>query len=187
MSIRIISGFLQGRRIAGPASDETRPTTDILRSSVFSALDSRYTIEGARVLDLFCGTGSFGIECISRGAAMSTFVDASASVCSDLRKTLQLFSIEDRTDVVADDVIHFLNADRKLYDVVFADPPYARKMCNAIASAVDSLHLLADGGLLIVEHADTEVLLSRPTLHEVWRKRHGDSVVEMYSKAGAET
>lgn len=186
MSIRIISGFLQGRRIASPVSNKTRPTTDMLRSAVFSTLSSRYNLEGARVLDVCCGTGSFGIECISRGAANATFVDSSFQVCTELTKTLTLFSIEDKTQVINDDALHFLNTDRNSYDLIFADPPYHLRMCNSIASAVDSHHLLSDGGLLIIEHGDMEVLFSLPTLSKLWQKHQGDSIVEIYSRAGVE-
>ncbi|MBI2794181.1 MAG: 16S rRNA (guanine(966)-N(2))-methyltransferase RsmD [Ignavibacteria bacterium] len=186
MSVRIISGFLQGRRIASPVSNNTRPTTDMLRSAVFSALGSRYNLQGAHVLDVCCGTGSFGIECLSRGAAKATFVDSSAQVCSQLTKTLQMFNIEDKAEVFADDALHFLNGDKNSYDLLFADPPYHLRMCNAIASAVDSRRLLSDGGLLIVEHGDMEVLISPPTLRKLWHKQQGESIVEIYARADAE-
>ena len=120
--MRVVSGELRGRRIESPPGDATRPTTDKVREAVFNALGSLDAVAGARVLDLFAGTGAMGIEALSRGAASCSFVENDRGALAVLRNNIDTLGLGDRATVVAADA-H--SACRGTWDVVIADPPYA--------------------------------------------------------------
>jgi len=119
--VRVVSGELRGRRIESPPGEGTRPTTDKVREAVFNALGSLDAIEGARVLDLFAGTGAMGIEALSRGASACTFVENDRTAVAVLRRNIDSLALLDRATVVASDA---RTACRGTWDIVIADPPY---------------------------------------------------------------
>jgi 16S rRNA (guanine966-N2)-methyltransferase len=149
--MRIISGTAGGIPLRIPSHD-VRPTMEMVRGAIFSALGER--VAGAKVLDLFSGSGAFGIEALSRGAAIATFVDdhpkAIAAIKANLEKT-RLQAV-----VVRSDVFRFLNRADPTFDLIFADPPYSKRpkdpdfAAELIASAALKSRLAADG-LLILE------------------------------------
>ena len=121
--MRVIAGQWGGRRLQAPSGESTRPTSDRVREALFSILAPR--IEGARVLDLFAGSGALGIEALSRGAAAATFVDSAAAAIRAVRANLEALGIE--AEVVRADARRFLggaSAAARQYDLVFLDPPY---------------------------------------------------------------
>lgn len=121
--VRVVAGDLKGRRIEAPDSEATRPTTDKVREAVFNALRSLDVLEGARVLDLFAGTGAMGIEALSRGAAHCVFVENDRGALAALRKNLEHLGVSERSTVIASDAV--TNASQQPdIDVVIADPPY---------------------------------------------------------------
>ena len=121
--MRIISGLVGRRQINVPKS-VTRPSTDRLREALFSILADK--VIGARVLDLFSGSGALGLEALSRGAASAVMVDESREACRVIGKNLSSLGLEGGR-VVQSDVYHFVNQDRFEYDIVFADPPYCKQ------------------------------------------------------------
>ena len=122
--MRVIAGELKGRRLAQPPAATTRAATDRIRESLFAILDP--IIEGARVLDLFAGAGSLGIEAISRGAARATFVDRDRAAIAAIRANVDAMGIAGRARVVASSVTTFLAGDTGgPYDLVLCDPPFA--------------------------------------------------------------
>lgn len=122
--MRVIAGIARGRTLAAPKGTATRPATDRIRETLFAILEP--DLPGARVLDLFAGAGTLGIEALSRGAGHATFVERSAAALAALRKNLVTTAFADRADVVPANVLAYL-ADRLVepYDVVFCDPPFA--------------------------------------------------------------
>ncbi|MFW6192585.1 MAG: RsmD family RNA methyltransferase, partial [Gemmatimonadota bacterium] len=124
--LRIVAGQLGGRRIAAPSGGRTRPTREVVREAWFNALGAR--IVGARVADLFAGSGALGIEAWSRGARHVDFVERAGRAVGVLRRNLEDLEIEDACTVHHRDVGGYLDAAAQhgeVYDVALADPPYA--------------------------------------------------------------
>ncbi|MGB9695709.1 MAG: RsmD family RNA methyltransferase [Ignavibacteria bacterium] len=121
--MRIISGYLGGRIIKSPRGldKHLRPTTDKARESLFNILSHRMNLEGLQCIDLFCGTGSLGLECISRGASRCTFVDTYTQLVYENIKSLNL---NDKCEIIKDEVFRFLQKNKQHYHLGFADPPY---------------------------------------------------------------
>jgi 16S rRNA (guanine(966)-N(2))-methyltransferase RsmD len=122
--VRVIAGEAKGRRLVAPRGTGTRPATDRIREALFAILEP--DLEGARVLDLFAGAGTMGIEALSRGASSATFVERSAAAIDALRRNLAVTRFDDRAEVVAANVIGYLDrGPAPACDVVFVDPPFA--------------------------------------------------------------
>ncbi|MEN9505643.1 MAG: hypothetical protein RI958_1569 [Actinomycetota bacterium] len=121
--MRVVSGEYGGRKLVAPPGDTTRPTTDRVREAVINSLDSMGLIDDAIVVDLFAGSGAMGIEALSRGAARCTFVERDRSALQALRANLATLGLDDRTAVVATDVLAWLPAMRNV-DLALVDPPY---------------------------------------------------------------
>lgn len=118
--MRVVAGRYKGRRLKAPKGSATRPTSDRVREALFSVLG---TLDGARVLDLFAGSGALGIEALSRGAATATFVDDDPKAVEAIRQNLSAIGVD--ADVRRCDALAFLRAGGGPYDVVFIDPPYS--------------------------------------------------------------
>ena len=121
--MRVVAGELRGRRIESPTGDATRPTTDKVREAVFNALVSLDAVEGARVLDLFAGTGAMGIEALSRGASHCVFVERDRAALTVLRDNIRMLGLEQRSTVSTGDATA-TTVSAHAADLVIADPPY---------------------------------------------------------------
>jgi 16S rRNA (guanine966-N2)-methyltransferase len=121
--MRVIAGSAKGRTLDAPRGGATRPATDRIRETLFAILEP--ILVDARVLDLFAGAGTLGIEALSRGAARATFVERSAEALRALRKNIAATGFRDRSEIVAANVLGFLEQVAGPYDVVFCDPPFA--------------------------------------------------------------
>lgn len=160
--MRIISGDLKGRKITSPVSSATRPTKDRIRGSVFNIIAPN--VQGARVLDLFCGSGAYGFEALSRGADHCVFVDNSPECCLSVRKTIKDLSLDPRcTSICMEANEYFVNlsGEAKKFDLVFADPPYNREISKNILLKANQYDILNDLGVLVLEHSCLERLPSR--------------------------
>lgn len=132
IGVRVQSGDAKGRRLSVPKGGDVRPTTARVRKSLFDMIDSRFSLDGALVLDLFCGSGSLGIEALSRGAASVTFVDTSSRSVATTRGNLSAIGAIDRCGVVKMDSLTYLRSlgrgaqggSDTPADLVFCDPPY---------------------------------------------------------------
>ena len=130
--MRIISGDLKGKSISFLKSKTTRPLKDSVKESIFNVIAHSNLIdvklEKSKVLDLYSGIGSFGIECISRGSEETTFVEKDKIVVNTLEKNLEYLSLIKKSIVVNDDVVNFLESNISTqYDIIFLDPPFAEK------------------------------------------------------------
>lgn len=145
--MRVIAGELGGRRLRAPRSDAVRPTADRVRESLFSILGD---VGGLRVLDLYCGTGSLGIEAISRGASAATFVDLDTRAAE---RNVADLGIGERATLVRSDVPRFLGREGGSYDLVLCDPPY--RLARRLGPELDRLlpPFLSGGARVIVETA----------------------------------
>jgi len=151
--MRVIGGTFGGRRLLGPPrGTETRPTTDRVREAIFNVLGAQ--VEGARVLDLFAGTGALGIEALSRGARFVTFVEADSGLCQTIQTNLDNLEVEHKArEVLRRDVRRTMKKLTGPYDVIFLDPPYGHLLEREALAAIAQLGLLAPGGVAVVEHA----------------------------------
>ena len=158
--MRIIAGEYRGRALTAPKGDGTRPTTDRVRESTFSALTSRLgaNLGGGAVLDAFAGTGALGIEALSRGCASATFVEADRSVTRVLRKNLESLGAQGRARVVESDVLALARRGAVPggpFALLLLDPPYRLAWCDieGLTSALVRDGLLVDGAVVVYEHA----------------------------------
>lgn len=176
--MRVVAGSAGGLSLAAPGSD-LRPTMDRVRGAIFSSLGER--VPGARVLDLFAGSGALGIEALSRGAARAVFVDQDARAVSCIRRNLQATRLE--AEVVRADVFRFVKqATSNRFDLIFADPPYRkapqdRDFAAALLDAPDLLRWLDPGGLFVLERAQGGVALDSPGWERLKAKRYGSTEV----------
>ncbi len=125
--MRVVGGTARGRTLVTPPGARTRPTTDRVREAIFNALWSRDAVDGARVADLFAGSGALGVEALSRGAEHVTFVDSDRSARQAIRRNVESCGFADRATIVAVPVERWLAAltDDEHLDLAFCDPPYA--------------------------------------------------------------
>ena len=171
--MRVVGGRLKGRNLAAPSSREIRPTADRLRESLFNILIHAYgdPISGARVLDLFAGTGALGIEAVSRGAKFALFVDNGAEARALLRNNVEALGLGGVTKVYRRDATN-LGAAHPVepFSLVFLDPPYGKGLAeNALASLRDG-GWLTPAALLAVEEATAAAFAAPEGFEELERK-----------------
>jgi 16S rRNA (guanine966-N2)-methyltransferase len=183
--VRVIAGQLGGRKLVAPRGATTRPTSDRVREALFSALSD---VTGARVLDLYAGTGAFGIEALSRGAAHACFVEKDRNALAALRENVAALALEHATEVRALAVARAVSAIAGPFDLVFADPPYA--LVAELPPAFAKLRTngaIARGARLVIEHASRDPAPAivgatpRPT------RVYGDTSVTIYDDLDAPT
>lgn len=157
--MRIISGDMKGRRFADRVPEGVRPTSDAVRETIFNILGNYYEIEGAAVIDVFAGTGAFGLEALSRGAEYCLFLEKSRKVAHLLEETARSFGLGEETyDVVnVDAVKHLSQLSAALggnsFDIAYLDPPYRAGVLNPAIDVISDKSILRSGGLMIVEYA----------------------------------
>jgi 16S rRNA (guanine966-N2)-methyltransferase len=154
--MRIVAGRWRGRAIASPKDDAIRPTSDRLRETLFNIIAHRYpgALAGARVLDLFAGTGALGLEALSRGAAFAVFVDESADARGLIRENILTLGAAGTTRVFRRDATMLgVAAPNDPFDLVFCDPPYGKGFAERALTSAREGGWLAPGALVIVEEA----------------------------------
>ena len=147
--MRIVAGRYRGRKLTPPSDDSVRPTTDRIKETVFNIL--QWNVEGARVLDLFAGSGALGIECLSRGAAEVVFADKSPASVALIRQNLK--GIEGSYRVLTADFMGVLRSGEDKFDLIFIDPPYKSGLGELAVDAAFDLGRVAEGGTVVYEHS----------------------------------
>jgi 16S rRNA (guanine966-N2)-methyltransferase len=182
--VRVIAGSAKGRRLIGPDTRETRPLTDRAREGVFSALAG--LVDDAEVLDLYAGSGSIGIEALSRGAGRVVFVEKGREALGALRQNLTNLGFENVT-VVGQDVGEFLRTATGGFDLIFFDPPWAMDTA-ALAEQMKEADRLADDGAELIVHRRRADPAPPPAAG--WRllttRRYGDGVIYRFEKSSAD-
>lgn len=181
--MRVISGYLKGRKLEGYNVETTRPTMDRVKESMFASIQN--DIDNAVVLDLFCGTGSLGIESISMGASKSYFVDNNKSIISYLNKNIDNLSIKNKCVVIEKDykdaLLYFNNNNIK-FNIILVDAPYKMKVMEEIIELINKYNLLLDDGLLVLEYSCDELHDKYGTMILIKNKKYGDKFVNIYRK-----
>jgi 16S rRNA (guanine966-N2)-methyltransferase len=159
MSLRIIGGSLRGKKLHTVRGKQVRPTADRVREAIFNILSSR--IHKAVVLDLFAGTGAFGIETISRGAEYAVFIDNSRAALSVIDRNIKACVYYDRTKIIKWDIKKNLNciqAFEPAFNLVFMDPPYNKNITKQALLNLFQSNSLEQDACIIIEHAAAEPL-----------------------------
>lgn len=147
--MRVITGKARGVQLKTPDGMQTRPTTDRVKEALFSII--HFEIPGARVLDLFGGTGQLGIEALSRGAKNAVFVDAGEPACRLIRENLKRTRFEQEGRVVRSDYMEYLNRTKEQFDIIFLDPPYAEVFLENALNRITEIDILQSGGIIVAE------------------------------------
>jgi 16S rRNA (guanine966-N2)-methyltransferase len=180
--MRVITGKAKGHKLKAPKGLSTRPMLDKVKESLFSILEGFGPIRG-RILDLYAGTGSLGIECLSRGASAADFVEQSAHVCSIIADNLKHTRLDGLAKVHCMPVDRFLQGHRGVghYDIIVMDPPYADPQIERMIATVAELNLGYPGSLIVVGHSPRVILADHyPLLTRVRFRRLGDSCFSIY-------
>jgi len=177
---RIVAGVAKGRRLAVPQRG-TRPTSERAREALFSSLAGLIDVTGARVLDLFAGTGAVGLEALSRGASWATFVDSDRAACETVKGNVAAVGI-DRADVHRRQAAVFLvgTGTDEPYDLIFVDPPYAfgEQQLGVLLSTLATPEWLAPGAVVVVERSARSPQPRWPdAIEPVKQKRYGEGLL----------
>ena len=147
--MRVIAGTSRGVQLKTPDGLQTRPTIDRVKEALFSII--HFDLPGAKVLDLFGGTGQLGIEALSRGAVSATFVDQADAACKLIKENLRRTKLESKASVVRGDYMEYLSRCREQYDIIFLDPPYAEVFLENALKRITEIDILRSGGIIIAE------------------------------------
>ena len=147
--MRVITGKARGVQLKTPEGMLTRPTTDRVKEALFSIIN--FDIPGAKVLDLFGGTGQLGIEALSRGAKSTVFVDAREEACKLIRENLKRTKLEQDAKVVRSDYLDYLERCREKFSVIFLDPPYAEVFLENALNRITEIDILQSDGIIVTE------------------------------------
>lgn len=155
--MKIIAGLLKGRKIPIMKNAKYRPSTGMVKEAIFSVLTSRLqSFDSLNVLDAFCGTGSLGLEALSRGASHVTFIDIELLHLKMIKEFVEAISFIEKTDYINIDATKFIKKSSITYDLVFIDPPYNKQMAQKSLSSLHFQGWLNNGAHLIVELAKRE-------------------------------
>ena len=178
MNIRIIAGRFGGRLIAAPAGRKTHPMGERIRNALFNSIGDE--IEGAHILDAFAGTGSVGLEAISRGAAHATFVEKDRTAQKIIDANITTLNVEDQTKLVKAPVASWTNTyDGPLFDIIFADPPYHDVQ---FSTAISLMGLLKPGALMVLSHPGRDECPTRPGVVVVDNRSYGDATLVFFRR-----
>ncbi len=179
--MRIIAGRFKGRRLPSPKAKGVRPTADRIREAIFSALGPDAV--AGRVLDLFAGTGAFGLEALSRGAESVTFVDRDRAICANLRRVCEELGVTDSVEIIPMDArkaVDLLAEQDRVFEIAFLDPPYEQGSVEEILARSGFRKILSHGSRLVIEREAVGAELDCAHYGEpVFSKRYGGTRVDI--------
>ena len=186
--MRIVAGRFRGATLTAPKGTLTRPTSDRVRQALFNVLEHgepAVTFEGARVLDLFAGSGALGLEALSRGARYAVFIEESTEARGAIRRNVEALGLTGVTKIWRRDATKLGGVSTLVpFDLVFCDPPYGQDLGErALASAVAGGWLAADAVAVIEERASANVAWPAP-LTEIGARRYGDTQIAIARMGG---
>jgi 16S rRNA (guanine966-N2)-methyltransferase len=185
--MRITGGQEKGRRLAAFKGLDIRPTSDMVRKAIFDLIGQ--DLEGLKVLDLFAGTGSLGIEALSRGASRAVFADQSQKSIDLIQRNLKICGLEGEGIVWKGNLVQRFPGKRLLgekgVDLVFIDPPYEKGLVTLIISGISQKGILAPFALIVAETRKTEILPAEvEKLHLAKSKRYGETRIHILNYEG---
>lgn len=184
--MRVITGKARGIQLKTPDGLLTRPTADRVKEALFSII--RFDVPGARVLDLFGGTGQLGIEALSQGAEHAVFTDARQDACNLIRENLRRTKLSQQATVVRCDYLEYLNRCRETFDIIFLDPPYAEVFLETALKRITEIDILHSGGIIVTERPLGKELPFSPTGYTRSKDyKYGKTLLTIYRKEDAES
>ena len=182
--MRVITGKARGTVLKTPEGSKTRPTTDRVKEAVFSII--QFQIPGAKVLDLFAGTGQLGIEALSRGAKNAVFVDEAEAACALVRENLRRTKLQDYAKIIRSDYLRYLESCRDQFDIIFLDPPYAEVYLENSLKFITEIDILQTGGIIIAEYpVGKEFSWDFPGFSRSKDYKYGNTVLTVFRKERA--
>ena len=180
--MRIITGEYRGRKLETPIGYDVRPTTDKVKEAIFNLLQN--DIYGAVCVDLFAGTGSLGLEALSRGAEKCYFCDNARASLNLVKTNVKICKAEDKSIILAGDYTKTLNRIKDKVDIFFLDPPYHDGLYENCLSLIEELDLLQDDGIIVAEHGKYDEMPEQiGNLVKVKERRYGKIIVSIYQYA----
>ena len=180
--MRIIGGIAHGRRLRTLRGEKIRPTADRVREALFNILGEK--VSGCRFLDLFAGSGSVGIEALSRGAAEAVFVEQDTQARRILQHNLEPLGWEDKVRIYPQHILSALEImarHEEQFEIIFADPPYYERWPQKLLPKLKGEKLLAPGGWFIIEHSVKEIIpLRKGQWWQIRTEKYGDTVLSFY-------
>ena len=175
--MRIIAGQFRGRGLVSVHDRSVRPTTDRAKQSIFDMLSHRMDLQGVEVLDLFAGSGSLGLEALSRGARHVVFVDKARQSTQILEKNIAALGCHTQCTVYPADVFWFLKNTRRVFDLVFVDPPYRLEEIGSLPTAVYRSPAVRNGSLVVMEHSKESDIDLPASMFKILKKPFGQTTV----------
>ena len=181
--MRIISGTFKGKKIFEPKDSSTRPLKDLTKESIFNIIvhsnKLKVDIKNSFVLDLFSGVGSFGIECISRGAKHVTFFENYNGVLPILKKNLSSLKIDEKYQVIEQNILNGINLKNSIntFDIIFLDPPYKDKNLDKLLMEINNHKILNKNGIIIIHRHKNEQDIIPKVFQIVDQKKYGISKI----------
>ena len=181
--MRIIAGNYRGKKLLQPKDRETRPLKDLVKESIFNIISHSNKIsskiEDSVILDLFAGVGSFGLECLSRGAKFVTFIENYAEVLLILKKNLDNIKLNNKFNIIEQNILKDFKDIKfdKIYKIIFLDPPYKAKDINQILNQIISKKILEKDGIIIIHRHKNSIDKFPEQLKIIEEKRYGISKI----------
>ena len=181
--MRIISGNYKGKKILLPKDKLTRPLKDLTKESIFNIIKHskllEVNLENSNILDLFSGVGSFGLECLSRGAASVTFLESYKEVLTILKKNIDNLKQQGSSSIIEKDIFaeNTLKKINNKFDIIFMDPPYKEKKLVNLLDTIIKLKLLKDNGIIIIHRHKKEEDIFPNEFNIIIKKNYGISKI----------
>lgn len=183
--MRVISGSARGKQLTPVPGNNTRPTTDRVKESVFNIL--QMDIPGCEMLDLFAGTGQIGIEALSRGANHAVFCDFSPKALAVIRKNIQAARVQERAEVIAGEFQTVLQKlSQRKFDVIFLDPPYGGEILNSALKSLESFDILRANGIILCESSIQDAIICPDSMRIRKQYRYGTICLTAIVRANEE-
>ncbi len=182
--MRIIGGISKGKKINIPNDNNTRPLRDLVKESIFNLIEHsnkfNTTITNSNILDLFSGTGSFGLECYSRGAKFITFIENYARALEVLKKNIKVLEATTSSQIIENNCFEYLKYEKKLkdrFDIIFLDPPYKENKINYLIEKIKDNKLLEDNGIIIIHRHKNDDVKITTRLNVLDTRKYGISKI----------
>ena len=182
--MRVIRGNLKGKKISLPDDKKTRPLRDLVKESIFNLIEhsNKFSLKlnNANILDLFSGTGSFGIECISRNAQKVTFVENYDLALKILKKNIKSFGIQDKSEIIEKNCFDFFESKKifkEKFNLIFMDPPYKENKINLIIEQIKEREILDKNAILIIHRHKKDNINISQKLNILDERNYGSSKI----------
>ena len=182
--MRVISGIFKGKKILLPKNKKTRPLRDLVKESIFNLIEHsnkfNCVVNNSKILDLFSGTGSFGIECISRNANKVTFIENYKEALDILKTNINTLRIDKKCKIIEQSCFDFLNLNENFiekFNIIFIDPPYKDEKVNFIIDSIKNKKILEDDGIIIIHRHKKDNIKISQKIKIIDERNHGISKI----------